>query len=324
MACRPTWGTTATVAGAFVALLFFGSVDAASAAAPVTERSGRGGTTYELAKPSHAVGEGNGDLTPNQLFSGRALTREEALAACGPAAAAAFARAKGRPVTLDTAVSYAREVGWTAKRGMSGPAGQLSLLKSLGVQATLETGIDRAKIAREVQAGRPVMIRTVGGTGHYFVAERIDPATDRYDFAQSALVLRLAAGRRWFSLDELSTLGVGSPTQAIFMADGGAAPARAAPAPSTPAPGAQAAPAAPAPPKMPVTARSRFVDTGGPGARLRAAPGLDGKIIGLVADGAHLTDQGATERVAGRLWRKVSLTSGTLAWIDDGLLRLAR
>jgi hypothetical protein len=194
------------------------------------------------------------------------------------------------------------------------------------VQATLETGLDRAKIAREVQAGRPVIIRTGGAGAHYFVAERMDPSTGRYDFAQSAMVLRLAAGRRWYSLDELASLGVGAPTHAIFMADGGAppAPARIATAASTPAPAAQSASAAPAAPKTPVTARSRFVDTGGPGARLRAAPGLDGKIIGLVADGAHLTDQGATERVAGRLWRKVSLASGALAWIDDGLLRLPR
>ena len=161
--------------GLLAALLLAGSPGVASAEALVAERIGGGGARYEVVGRGHAAGEGNGDLTPNQLFSGGSLTREEALAACGPAAAVAFARAKGKPVTLDTAVAYAREVGWTARRGMSGPSGQVSLLKSLGVQATLETGLDRGKIAREVQ-GRPVIIRAGGGGGHYFVAERLDPS----------------------------------------------------------------------------------------------------------------------------------------------------
>jgi hypothetical protein len=331
MAFRPTWRIAATLTGLLAALLLAGSPGVASAEALVVERIGGGGAWYEVVGPARAAGEGNGDLTPNQLFSGGSLTREEALAACGPAAAVAFARAKGKPVTLDTAVAYAREVGWTARRGMSGPSGQVSLLKSLGVPATLETGLDRGKIAREVQAGRPVIIRAAGGGGHYFVAERLDPSSGRYDFAQSALVLKNSGGRRWFSLDELSSLGVGSPTHAIFMADGGsvAAAAMANTAASAPAVAASAAArttmaAATPPATTAATARGPVVNTGGPAARLRAAPGLDAKIIGLLPDGASVIDLGKTQRVAGRTWRNVSLASGKQAWIDDGLLRLSR
>jgi hypothetical protein len=308
------------VAGLLSVLLFAGSAEVANAVSGMERLSGDGAFN-EVPGPAHAVGEGPGDLTPNQLFAGRSLTREEALAACGPAAAVAFARAKGQSITLDTAVAFARDVGWTAKRGMAGPNGQMSLLKSLGVPARLETGIDRGKIVREVQAGRPVIVRTVGGGGHYFVAERVDPNSGRFDFGQSALVLRAAAGRRWFSLDELPSLGVGSPSHAIFLADAAAAPppppTRAVLAPSIPAAMVSAATAVASGP-------SRVVDTGGPAARVRAAPGLDGKILGLVPDGARLTDLGVTQRVSGRTWRQVSLASGTRAWIDDGLLRPAR
>ena len=187
----------------------------------MAERIGGGGAWYEVVGPSHAVGEGNGDLTPNQLFSGRSLTREEALAACGTGGGGGVRAGQGQ-------AGHARHGGGLCPRGrldgparMSGPSGQVSLLKSLGVPATLETDLDRGKIAREVQAGRPVIIRAAGGGGHYFVAERLDPSSGRYDFAQSALVLKNSGGRRWFSLDELSSLGVGSPTHAIFMADGG-------------------------------------------------------------------------------------------------------
>ena len=159
----------------------------------------------------------SGELTPNQLTAGRSLSPEEAVAACGPAAAVALARAIGRDVSLDDAVAAARQVGWTPANGMAGPTSQLALLERLGVSARLEDGIDRARIAREVQAGSPVIVRSVGNGGHYFVLERYDPGNDRFDVGQSAAVLTRAAGRRWFTLGELAALNVGTPRQAIFL-----------------------------------------------------------------------------------------------------------
>src|SRR5205823_5052741 len=136
------------------ALLFTSPTEALGAEGAPSEGGGRGGAWHdEAGQPAGAV-PGRIDLTPNQLVAGQGLTRAEALAACGPAAAVAFARAKGRTITLDAAVAVARGVGWTADRGMTGPWGELSLLHVLGIPAQLEAGLDQAKIAREVQAGR--------------------------------------------------------------------------------------------------------------------------------------------------------------------------
>ena len=253
-----------------------------------------------------------GNLTPSQLFSGRTLTAQEAQAACGPAAAVAFARAIGRTVSLDSAVAEARAVGWTATYGMSGPWGQLQLLRRLNVPATLEANVSATKIAREVQAGRPVIIRTSGRSaiepGHYFVAERYDAASGRFDLAQSALVLKSAAGRRWFTLAEITALGTGVPTHTLYLVP------TVAPAPTST--GTMTAMSV----RQATAIGSLVVETGGLGARLRAAPGTDARVLASVADGTRLVDGGATQSVAGRVWRKVS-TGGLTAWIDSGLLK---
>jgi hypothetical protein len=279
------------------------------------------GAALLLASPTVAVAaerspiERPGQLTPNQLFGGRALTPAEALAACGPAAAVAFANATGRAVSLDKAVAVAREVGWSPSRGMSGPYGQMSLLQKLNIPATIEAGADPTRIKREVQAGRPVIIRTSGAgvPGHYFVAERMDPATGRYDFGQSALVLRASGGRRWFSLSEIGALGAGAPTHAIYLKSQPQVQAMAASA--GPLTGiASAADSA-------VNGATRIVATGGTGANLRAAPGTTAKIVGALLDGARVTPTGATVTVAGRVWQRVTLASGAAAWMDGSLLR---
>lgn len=258
-----------------------------------------------------------GSLTPNQLFGGRALTTQEAQAACGPAAAVAFAHAVGRAVTLDRAVAVARTVGWTPARGMSGPYGEVALLQRLNVPVTIEAGVSAARVKRELLAGRPVIIRTSGrgpdAPGHYFVAERVDASNGRIDLAQSALVLSSSAGRRWYSLNEIASLGTGVPTHAIYLAQSTVTSTLAA---------------ASAQPFTPVASRAGgasagklMVATGGPGARLRAAPGTASKIVGSVVDGTRLTETGAATVVAGRTWKKVTLAGGGPAWIDAGLLR---
>jgi hypothetical protein len=238
------------------------------------------------------------------------------MAACGPAAAVAFANATGHPISLDTAVALARQVGWTPTQGMAGPYSQISLLQKLNIPATIETGLNAAKIASEVRSGRPVIIRTSGRgmsiPGHYFVAERYDPATGSYDLAQSALVLKSAAGRRWFSLDEIVSLGAGFPTHAIYLGTASSVQLAAA-AVRAPTPMAVAS--------SPKTAGTQVVATGGYGARLRAAPGTASSILGVVPDGVRVMPTGATAIVSGRIWRRVLLTNGRAAWMDGGLLR---
>jgi hypothetical protein len=253
-----------------------------------------------------------GQLTPNQLVGGRNLTPWEAQAACGPAAAVAFSQATGRPVSLDRAVAVARQVGWTPEKGMTGPYGELALLKKLGVPATLEAGVSSARVARDVQTGRPVIIRT-GGTGkapgHYFVAERYDAASGRFDLAQSALVLKSAAGRRWFTIGEIAGLGTGSPTHAIYLA-------------TSPAPVVTAMSSGPGR-SVGGTQRggTHTVDADGMGANARSAPGTTAGIVTVLADGARVTVSGAPATASGRTWRKITTSEGTVAWIDASLLK---
>lgn len=171
----------------------------------------------KMAQSGTSVWEA-GRLTPNQLTEGMAqgLDRETALAVCGPAAAIAFARKTGRNPSLTEALAMAKEVGWTLQNGMAGPASQVKLLQRMGISASMDDGEpNTAKIAQSVQSGNPVIINT---PGHYFVAERYDPATGKFDFGESAKVLKIAKGNSWFTIDELNGLNMGRPRATIYMA----------------------------------------------------------------------------------------------------------
>jgi flagellum-specific peptidoglycan hydrolase FlgJ len=175
-----------------------------------------GGTAAQsgrLPSPGESTSQSFNELTPNQYTAGQALSKADADAACGPAAAVAFARRNGRNPTLDEAVALAREVGWTPDAGMAGPASQVKLLQKMGIAATL-TGVDEQRIAADVQAGNPVTLDT---PGHYFVAEKYDPSTGKFDFGNSAKVLRASGGQSWFTLQEAAQLGMGAFRAAIHM-----------------------------------------------------------------------------------------------------------
>ena len=88
----------------------------------------------------------------------------------------------------------------------------------MGVAATLVEGIPVGKVIGDVRVGKPVIVHAVGSGGHYFVAEGYDSSTGRFDFGQSAAVVKGANGKRWFTLDELPALGVGAPVRTIFLA----------------------------------------------------------------------------------------------------------
>lgn len=188
-----------------------------------------------MGTPGQSSGQSNGQpagapawgtytaekLQVNQISQGAAegLTPAEALAVCGPAAAVAFARANGRAPTLREAKELGSQMGvWDAGSGMHGPASQVQLLEKMGVPSRLTEGADEGLLAREVQAGRPVIVDT---PGHYYVAVNYDPQTRTFDFGESAKVLKASGGRSRFRLDELAGLGMGAPRATIFM--GGAA-----------------------------------------------------------------------------------------------------
>lgn len=182
-----------------------------AAQAGVTERE-----QTRAARSGQTVWE-IGNLTPNQYSAAASegLDAETADAVCGPAAAIAFARKLGRNPTMTEAVNLAKQVGWTAAAGMAGPASQLRLLQSMGIPASLEDGPpDEAKMIASIQAGNPV---TVSTPGHYFVAEGYDPATGKFNFGESARVLKASGGNPWYTLEEIGTLKMGSPRGALYM-----------------------------------------------------------------------------------------------------------
>jgi hypothetical protein len=160
-------------------------------------------------------------ITPDQLKDGQTLMPWETYAACGPAAAVAFARAIGHDLTLDEATAAARTVGWTAWAGMAGPRAELALLASIGITAhqrgESEETIDWERVIGDVQAGIPVMVVT---PRHYYVAEGYDAETGKFDFGNSALILAGARKQRWFTPDEVAWLGYGTPFTTIHLGRG--------------------------------------------------------------------------------------------------------
>jgi flagellum-specific peptidoglycan hydrolase FlgJ len=162
-------------------------------------------------------GEG---LTPNQIKESEALGLDwdTQIATCGIAGAIALSRATGGNVTFGDALDLAQQMGeWNKDVGMvNGFAGELRLLKRLGVEARAED-IDENKIAQTVASGTPVVVNATGNGGHYYVAQNFDASTGKFDFGNSASILKRSGGQRWFRLDELASLGVGTPANALYL-----------------------------------------------------------------------------------------------------------
>ena len=73
-------------------------------------------------------------------------------------------------------------------------------------------------------------------------------------------------------------------------------------------------------PRTSAPARLWAVDTGGPGARLRAEPSTAARIVGGLPDGARVSDLGPEVTAGGRTWRRVTTPGGGAAWIAADLL----
>lgn len=174
-------------------------------------------TTASVAPASNRSGYSLGWLTPHQVIDGMAsgLSYEAAQDACGPAAAVAFARFSGRYPSVYEATVVAENHGlWDINVGMYGGAAEVALIERLGVPAELRP-VDWNAIRREVQRGRPVIIDT---SYHYFVAERYDRASGRFDFGNTGAYAREAwarwdiapvTGGRWLTPAEVAELGGG-------------------------------------------------------------------------------------------------------------------
>ena len=171
----------------------------------------------DSGKPAAArAGKSNyllGSLTPDQIHDGKNLSGADAAAACGPAAAVAFARFVGKDTSLDAALVQAKKVGWTQSQGMAGAGSEVSLLKNLGVKAHLENSVDWAKVKKTVMSGTPVIIDT---PGHYWVAEQYNPKTGEFNFGKSGSVFKSSQGKTWFKPEEMNAKS-GAPRSTIYL-----------------------------------------------------------------------------------------------------------
>jgi flagellar protein FlgJ len=149
-----------------------------------------------------------GVIVPDQLHIG--LPADEALAACGPVAAIAFAQVYGRNPTPAEAIELAKQSGWTVAGGMNGIANEKRLLDKLGLPSQLEMGANWDHIRGEAMQHQPVILST---PGHYFVIDGYDPNNGAYHVGQSGKVYR--GGSDWLTPAQIQGLA-GAPSGALY------------------------------------------------------------------------------------------------------------
>jgi hypothetical protein len=185
-------------------------------------RAGGGGAISGVSgnggPPITGGGTGKG-LTASftdQLNTGE-LTNQQAQAACGPAAAAFFAKAYGRNPTLKEAYAIVTSIqgGAPDAAGVGGTRGVATLgaaLNQMGVGSDVYSGssIDWGRLANNAQAGIPgiVNIGPKGNfPGHYFQIGGWDPATNKFNVGPSGSVLSKYGGKSEMTPEEMMALG---------------------------------------------------------------------------------------------------------------------
>ncbi|HEY1297081.1 MAG TPA: glucosaminidase domain-containing protein [Chloroflexota bacterium] len=160
------------------------------------------------AASAPAARPGAGVTVPDQLHIG--LPTDEAMAACGPVAAMAFAQVYGRNPTPAEAMDLAKQSGWTAAGGMNGISNEKRLLDKMGLPSQLEMGANWDHIRADALQRQPVIVST---PGHYFVIDGFNPSTGAYHVGQSGKVYR--GGSDWMTPAQIQALA-GAPSGALF------------------------------------------------------------------------------------------------------------
>jgi Transglycosylase SLT domain/Peptidase_C39 like family len=144
---------------------------------------------------------------------GLGLSSGDAMAFCGPTAAIAFAQTYGRNPTVDEAKQLAQQVGWNPDQGMAGPQSEVSLLKTMGVDAHATSGVDWAQVGRDASGGNPVIIDT---PGHYYYVDGYNQQTGQLHVGTSGTDLK--GGSEWMTPDQINSMpqSHGAARAAIF------------------------------------------------------------------------------------------------------------
>lgn len=141
---------------------------------------------------------------------GLGLSKQEADAFCGPAAALALTKFYGNNIPVEQVRAAASRVGWNAQKGMAGPASQVKLLQDLGLNAT-SARWNPGQAQELLRGGTPLIIDT---PGHYFVADQFDPNRG-YRVGTSGTDLR--QGGEWMTPEQMAALSVaGAPREMIW------------------------------------------------------------------------------------------------------------
>jgi hypothetical protein len=143
------------------------------------------------------------------------LTPQQAQAACGPAAAAFFAKAYGRNPTLGEAYSLVTQIQGGDPASVGGTRGVNVLgtaLSKMGVGNEVYTGknVDWGRLADNAQAGIPgiVNIGPKGNfPGHFFQVGGYDATTNRFNVGVSGSVLSKYGGKDWMTPEEMLAMG---------------------------------------------------------------------------------------------------------------------
>jgi hypothetical protein len=143
------------------------------------------------------------------------LTPRQAQAACGPAAAAFFARAYGRNPTLKEAYSLISNIqgGDPADAGGTRGVGTIgTALTKMGVGNEVYSGknIDWGRLANNAQAGVPGIVNIGPGPGfpgHFFQVGGWDPSTNRFNVGSSGTNMSKWGGKEWMTPQEMMAMG---------------------------------------------------------------------------------------------------------------------
>lgn len=217
-----------------VAQIFTQGVDDSQAVTLLTEirdlltRSGGGTTGGFAAAPAARATSGSASAPAaasgasltgsfvNQIDT-QQLTPQQAQAACGPAAAAFFAKAYGRNPTLKEAYALITQVqgGDPAAAGVGGTRGVQTIgtaLTKLGVGNEVYQGkdVDWGKLANNAQAGIPGIVN-IGPRGkfpgHFFQVGGYDPSTNRFNVGISGTNVSKWGGKEWMTPEEMTAMG---------------------------------------------------------------------------------------------------------------------
>ena len=174
----------------------------AAGAQPTVAPAAGAQPTAATAAPAGQPGDVlyKGGLAPNQ-FGDAQLTKDEALAACGPAAAVAFARRYGRNPTLREALDLAKTTGWTPEGGMNGLGNEMRLLERMGVPHRLEAGDPNwDAVVHDALQGNPVILST---PKHYWVIDGYDPEHGLFHVGNTGLARR-DVNKQWVKASEIA------------------------------------------------------------------------------------------------------------------------